>query len=98
GRLFRSAACPQKETALVIVVAPRLVAPGVPGQRLASPLDARLPSNDVDFFLNGQPDVKKRYEDFVTSGGGEVIGPYGHMIDPDTSVPLPPPPSAKRKK
>jgi pilus assembly protein CpaC len=57
-------------------VTPHLVAPAVPVQRLASPLDQRLPSNDVDFFLNGQPDVRKRYTDFVTSGA-DLVGPYG---------------------
>jgi pilus assembly protein CpaC len=68
-------------------VTPHLVAPAVPVQRLASPLDQRLPSNDVDFFLNGQPDVRKRYTDFVTSGA-DLVGPYGHIIAPD-GAPLP---------
>ena len=36
GALFRSAAYQQKETDLVIIVTPRLIAPVVPGQRLAS--------------------------------------------------------------
>ena len=49
-------------------------------------LDSRLPSNDVDFFLNGQPEVKKRYHDFVASGGG-ATGPYGHMIRPEVGAP-----------
>jgi pilus assembly protein CpaC len=80
GTLFRSAAFQQDETDLVVIVTPRLVAPAVPGQRLASPLDSRLPSNDVDFFLNGQPEQRKLYQDYVSSGGA-VKGPYGHMID-----------------
>jgi pilus assembly protein CpaC len=82
GALFRSASYQQQETELVIVVTPRLVAPAVPGQTLASPLDSRLPANDVDFFLNGQMDVKKRYHDYVNSGG-DLKGPYGHIIAPD---------------
>jgi len=82
GALFRSTAYRQNETDLVIIVTPRLVAPAVPGQRLASPLESRLPGNDVDFFLNGQPEVKKRYDDYVTSGG-ELKGPYGHMVGPE---------------
>jgi pilus assembly protein CpaC len=82
GALFRSAEFQQEETDLVIIVTPRLVQPAAPGQRLASPLDSRLPSNDVDFFLNGQPEVKKRYFDYVTAGG-QVEGPYGHMIEPE---------------
>jgi pilus assembly protein CpaC len=82
GALFRSAAFQSSETDLVVIVTPHLVAPGVPGQRLASPLDSRLPSNDVDFFLNGQPEVRKLYQDFVLQGG-DLKGPYGHMIDYD---------------
>jgi pilus assembly protein CpaC len=89
GALFRSSDYQQQETDLVVIVTPHLVAPAVPGQRLASPLDQRLPSNDVDFFLNGQPDVRKRYTDFVTSGA-DLVGPYGHIIAPDG----PPPPAA----
>jgi pilus assembly protein CpaC len=82
GSLFRSSAYLQNETDLVIIVTPRLVAPAVPGQRLESQLDARLPGNDVDFFLNGQPEVRKRYTDYV-SVGGDLKGPYGHIVAPD---------------
>ncbi|MBR1245121.1 type II and III secretion system protein family protein [Bradyrhizobium sp. AUGA SZCCT0274] len=90
GTLFRSSSYQQQETDLVIIVTPRLVAPAVPGQQLASPLDSRLPANDVDFFLNGQMEVKKRYNDYVNSGG-EVKGPYGHIIAPELTVRAPPP-------
>jgi pilus assembly protein CpaC len=90
GTLFRSSSYQQQETDLVIIVTPRLVAPAAPGQRLASPLDSRLPPNDVDFFLNGQMEVRKRYDDYVNSGG-EVKGPYGHMIAPEVRTPVPPP-------
>jgi len=89
GALFRSASYQQKETDLVIIVTPRLVAPAVPGQTLASPLDSRLPANDVDFFLNGQMEVKKRYNDYVNSGG-DIKGPYGHIIAPDVRLSEPP--------
>ena len=82
GALFRSADYQQQETDLVVIVTPHLVGPAAPGQRLASPLDSRLPSNDVDFFLNGQPEVRKRYTDFVTSGA-DLVGPYGHIVAPD---------------
>lgn len=88
GTLFRSASYQQEETDLVIIVTPRLVAPAVPGQRLASPLDSRLPANDVDFFLNGQMEVRKRFNDYVNSGG-EVKGPYGHIIAPENRQPVP---------
>ena len=90
GSLFRSSSYQQNETDLVIIVTPRLVAPAAPGQVMASPLDSRLPANDVDFFLNGQMEVKKRYTDYVNSGG-DIKGPYGHMIGPDVRD-YPPPP------
>src|SRR5712671_1466217 len=89
GALFRSASYQQQETDLVIIVTPRLVAPAAPGQTLASPLDSRLPANDVDFFLNGQMEVKKRYNDYVNSGG-DIKGPYGHIIAPDVRLSEPP--------
>ncbi len=79
GTLFRSSAYQQNETDLVVIVTPHLVAPIVPGQRVASPLDHHLPSNDVDFFLLGQTDVPKQYTEYVTSGGG-LAGPYGHIV------------------
>jgi pilus assembly protein CpaC len=81
GALFRSAQFQDQETDLVIIVTPHLVSPAAPNEHLASPLDSRLPSNDVDFFLNGQPEVKKKYVEFVSSGGG-LKGPYGHIIRP----------------
>src|SRR5712664_1282731 len=89
GTLFRSSSYQQQETDLVIIVTPRLVAPAVPGQVLASPLDSRQPANDVDFFLNGQMEVRKRYNDYVNSGG-DIKGPYGHMIGPDVRTSEPP--------
>jgi pilus assembly protein CpaC len=85
GALFRSSSYQQQETDLVIIVTPRLVAPVAPGQTLATPLDSRLPANDVDFFLNGQMEVRKRYTDYVNSGG-DIKGPYGHIIGPDVRL------------
>lgn len=79
GTMFRSSGYQQNETDLVVIVTPRLAAPAAPGQRLATPLDSRLPSNDADFFLFGQEEVPKQYRDFVSSGGG-ISGPYGHSI------------------
>lgn len=90
GTLFRSASYQHEQTDLVIIVTPHLVAPATPGQKLATPMDNRLPANDVDFFLNGQMDVRKRYNDYVNSGG-EVKGPYGHIIAPRTTTPVPAP-------
>lgn len=93
GTLFSSKSYQQQETDLVIIVTPRLVAPAAPGQQLASPLDSRLPANDVDFFLNGQMEVRKRYNDYVNSGG-DVKGPYGHIIAPELRTPVPAPAAA----
>jgi pilus assembly protein CpaC len=93
GTLFGSKSYQQQETDLVVIVTPHLVAPAAPGQQLASPLDSRLPANDVDFFLNGQMDVRKRYDDYVNSGG-DVKGPYGHIIAPEVTAPVPLPAAA----
>ncbi|GLR86604.1 type II and III secretion system protein family protein [Bradyrhizobium iriomotense] len=93
GTLFSSKSYQQQETDLVIIVTPRLVAPAAPGQQLASPLDSRLPANDVDFFLNGQMEVRKRYDDYVNSGG-DVKGPYGHIIAPEVRAPVAAPAAA----
>jgi pilus assembly protein CpaC len=82
GALFRSSAYQQKETDLVVIVTPHIVAPLAPGQVKASPLDSRLPSNDADFFLLGQTEVPKQYSEYVTTGGG-LAGPYGHIVPLD---------------
>ncbi len=79
GALFRSSSFQDRETDLVVIVTPHLVSPATSDQRLATPFDQRLPSNDLDFFLLGQMELRKRYTDYVT-GGGTLNGPYGHMI------------------
>ena len=79
GALFRSSAYQSHETDLVIIVTPHLVRPASPADKLATPFDDRLASNDVDLFVNGQLDVPKRYRDYVSSGG-DVRGPYGYII------------------
>jgi pilus assembly protein CpaC len=57
GTLFRSAAFQRKETDLVIIVTPHLTKPARPGEKLATPLDNRLASNDRELFLRGQLEV-----------------------------------------
>ena len=86
----------QQETDLVVIVTPHLVAPGVPGQRLASPLDNYIPTNDVDFFLMGEMEQRKEFRDYITSGG-DIQGPYGHIIRSGPALPASsaPPISAK---
>jgi pilus assembly protein CpaC len=68
-----------QDTDLVVIITPHLVAPAVPGQRLATPLDNPIPSNDVDYFLMGQMEQRKAFRDYLTSGGN-IQGPYGHII------------------
>ena len=79
GALFRSAAYQKDETDLVIIVTPVLVQPAPPGARLATPFDNSVPSNDVDFFLLGQTEQRKKYTDYVANGG-YIQGPYGYML------------------
>jgi pilus assembly protein CpaC len=88
GALFRSARYHQQETDLVVIVTPHLVAPSVPGQSLASPLDNYIPTNDVDFFLMGEMEQKKVFRDYITSGG-DIQGPYGHLIRSEPALPAP---------
>jgi pilus assembly protein CpaC len=70
GALFRSSSYEKEESDLVIIVTPRLVRPAVPGQRLLTPLDQKLASNDRDFFLRGKLEVGKHWD-----------SPYGHILD-----------------
>jgi pilus assembly protein CpaC len=78
GALFRSLAYQKHETDLVIIVTPHLVQPAAPGQRLATPLDRRLPSNDVDYFVMGNSEVPKSSRVYDSQSGPQ--GPYGHII------------------
>jgi pilus assembly protein CpaC len=82
GSLFRSASYRQKETDLVVIVTPHIIAPIAPGKRIATPLDSRLPSNDVDFFVNGQGEVPKKFN-AIAPPGGVLAGPYGHIVPLD---------------
>jgi pilus assembly protein CpaC len=80
GALFRSTNYQKAETDLVVIVTVHLVRPVPPGKHLATPFDTTLPSNDVDLFLMSNTERKKKYTEFVTSGGG-LQGPYGHILD-----------------
>jgi pilus assembly protein CpaC len=87
GALFRSASYRQDETDLVVIITPHLVAPSVPGQVLASPLDNHIPTNDVDFFLMGEMEQRKVFRDYITSGG-DIQGPYGHILHSVSGPPV----------
>jgi pilus assembly protein CpaC len=70
GALFRSASYEKEESDLVIIVTPRLVRPAVPGQKLLTPLDQKVASNDRDYFKRGVMEVPKHFP-----------APYGHVLD-----------------
>lgn len=78
GALFSSSQYEKNETDLVIIVTPRLVKPVAPGQRLASPLERRVPGNDVDFFLKGRMDYSKKALQLFERGDGHKH--YGHIL------------------
>jgi pilus assembly protein CpaC len=78
GALFRSGSYQKKETDLIVVVTPHLVSPMAPGNYIATPFDKTLPSNDRDFFLNGQTELNKKYGGWTTTREDE--GRYGHII------------------
>jgi pilus assembly protein CpaC len=80
GALFRSTNYQKAETDLVVIVTVHLVRPVPPSKHLATPFDTTLPANDIDLFLMGDAERKKKYTEFVTSGGN-LQGPYGHILD-----------------
>ena len=80
GALFRSTNYQKAETDLVVIVTVHLVKPVPPSKHLATPFDNTLQANDVDLFLMGDVERKKKFTEFVTSGGG-LQGPYGHILD-----------------
>jgi pilus assembly protein CpaC len=79
GALFRSSEFQERETELVVIVTPSLVNPAKPGQMLTTPLDTSTPANDVDFFVNGQMELRRNMRQYVNQRGG-VIGPHGHIL------------------
>jgi pilus assembly protein CpaC len=83
GALFRSTSYQQNETDLVVIVTPHLVQPAAPGQRLATPYDEMLPSNDVDLFLLGQSEIRKRRKETLVIDN-RVHGPSGYIMPADT--------------
>lgn len=78
GALMRSSAWQKKETDLIIIVTPRLVKPRAPGQKIATPLDKTLPSNDKEQFLLGKQEVNVGKPDAFT----------GHIIDWKDEAPV----------
>ena len=77
GTLFRSASYSKKETDLVIIVTPRLVSPRKPGEALRTPLDDKIASNDLEFFLQGRnewdaPGIKPSHGHILSLGTQEI--------------------------
>ena len=84
GTLFRSASFQKSETDLVIIVTPHLVKPAVPGEKLETPLEQRVPGNDIDFFLMGRAERDPRERDRAEYGHIlEVQGPWAATIVPE---------------
>ena len=80
GTLLRSASFEKNETDLVIIVTPRLVQPAVPGQKLLTPFDKAVASNDVDFFLRGKMEGWKTTRRAEKRRRAEKAH-NGHMLD-----------------
>jgi pilus assembly protein CpaC len=79
GALFRSAQYQKNETDLVILVTPHIVHPMRPNEVAHTPFDNSLPGSDIDFFLNGQPEVSPA---LVRLAAGALNRPYvGHILD-----------------
>jgi len=79
GALFRSSQYLKNETDLVILVTPHLVRPMRPNDPQHTPLDNTLPSNDVDLFLMGKPEVDPELARLAV---GAATRPYvGHILD-----------------
>jgi pilus assembly protein CpaC len=78
GALFRSASYQKEETDLAIIVTPRIVRPGRPGDVIQTPLDNTLPANDADLFLMGKTEISKPA---LRAALGADRPFTGHMLD-----------------
>ncbi len=79
GSLFRSASYQKNETDLVIIVTPRLVKPVTAPGKLATPLDGRRPTNDLDYFLLGKSETPREEVERWRLPGIDV-GTDGHIV------------------
>jgi pilus assembly protein CpaC len=78
GALFRSASYQKNETDLAIIVTPRIVRPGRPGDVIKTPLDKTLPANDPDLFLMGKPEITPTDARLALGHQQKYIG---HVLD-----------------
>jgi len=96
GALFRSTEFLSRETELVVIVTPHLVTPARAGERIATPLDSTLPSNDLDLFLTGKTEVEKPrdpstatpMQQWIMANGALIRGPYGHILTEPPVAPV----------
>jgi pilus assembly protein CpaC len=87
GALFRSSAYQANETELVVLVTPYLIKPVPPSKQLKTPLDTSLAGNDIDYFLNGQPEVPKT-PPFTFNPFGGLQSLFG-AVAPGAPAPVP---------
>jgi pilus assembly protein CpaC len=87
GALFSSKDYQKQETDLVIVVTPHIVHPTRPGDSVKTPFDNALPANDVDFFLNNEPEVL-RTEVRATEQEFGRSDTAGHVLDLPRPAPV----------
>lgn len=89
GALFRSAEYQAQETELVVIVTPHIIKPVPPDQKLKTPLDTQLAANDLDYFLNGQPEVPKQPPFATDPFGGFLQNLFGgQAANPPGPVPV----------
>ncbi len=82
GALFRSQDFQNNESELVVIVTPHLVKPARPGQNLRIPQDNTVPANDVDQFIAGDLEIKKRPLENGIKINGKTTSQYGHILQP----------------
>jgi pilus assembly protein CpaC len=78
GQLFSSRSYQRRETDLAIIVTPRLVRPGRPGDVVQTPLDNTVPANDADVFLTGNFELSRGDQRALLGHG---IPLSGHILD-----------------
>jgi pilus assembly protein CpaC len=90
GALFSSKQFQNNESELVMLVSPHVVRPLPPNAKVKTPLDARLPANDIDLFLRQQLEIPKAQPTYVTPDGhaqnlnaGMAPGAPGIQEDPN---------------
>ena len=88
GALFRSASFQKEETDLVIIVTPRLTRPVSSANKLSTPLDRAILTDERTFFLYGKAEMTRGELQRKLRRKG-IDGPFGHVISQDVYVPEP---------